>query len=144
MSKSPGGAGSKLSGAQWAGALTSWKKRKDNRKMDIESLVELKPNPDIPEIHPGDTVKVSLKIKEGERERTQAFQGIVIGSRKGKAGANFTVRRVTHGIGVERTFFLYSPLLEKVEVLRQGKVRRAKLNYLRGLSSKQARITEKR
>lgn len=112
--------------------------------MDVESLVELKPNANIPEIHPGDTVRVGFKIKEGEKERIQVFQGVVIGARKGKAGANFTVRRVTYGIGVERTFFLHSPLLEKVEVLRQGKVRRAKLYYLRSLSSKQARIKEKR
>ena len=112
--------------------------------MNIESVVEVKPNPNIPDIAPGDTVKVSAKIVEGERERIQVFQGVVIGLRRGGAGANFTVRHVFHGIGVERTFPLYSPLVEKVEVVRHGKVRRAKLYYLRGRSGKDSRIKEKR
>ena len=112
--------------------------------MNIASLVEVKPNPNIPDIAPGDTVKVSVKVVEGERERTQLFQGVVIRVRHGGVGANFTVRRVTYGVGVERTFPLYSPLVEKVEVVRHGKVRRAKLYYLRGLSGKAARIKEKR
>ena len=81
---------------------------------------------------------------EGERERTQQFQGVVIKVRGGGAGASFTVRRVAYGVGVERTFPLYSPLVEKVEVVRHGKVRRAKLYYLRGLSGKKARIKEKK
>ena len=80
--------------------------------MNIASVVELKPNPNIPDISPGDTVKVSAKIVEGERERIQVFQGVVIGLRRGGAGANFTVRHVFHGIGVERTFPFYSPLVE--------------------------------
>ena len=112
--------------------------------MSIDSLIEVKPNPDIPELAPGDTVKVSSKVVEGERVRTQVFQGVVIKVRHGRVGANFTVRRVAYGVGVERTFLLYSPLVEKVEVVRHGKVRRAKLYYLRGLSSKAARIKEKR
>jgi len=112
--------------------------------MSIASLVEVKPNPNIPDIAPGDTVKVSVKVVEGERERTQLFQGVVIRVRRGGVGANFTVRRVAYGVGVERTFPLYSPLVEKVEVVRHGKVRRAKLYYLRGLSGKAARIKEKR
>ena len=112
--------------------------------MNILSVVELKPNPNIPDISPGDTVKVSAKIVEGERERIQIFQGVVIGLRRGGAGANFTVRHVFHGIGVERTFPFYSPLVEKVEVVRHGKVRRAKLYYLRGRSGKASRIKEKR
>ncbi len=112
--------------------------------MNIASLIEVKPNPSIPEIAPGDTVKVSTKIVEGERERTQLFQGVVIRVRRGGAGTSFTVRRVAYGVGVERTFPLYSPLVEKVEVVRHGKVRRAKLYYLRGLSGKAARIKEKR
>ena len=112
--------------------------------MNITSVVELKPNPDIPDISPGDTVKVSAKIVEGERERIQVFQGVIIGLRRGGAGANFTVRHVFHGIGVERTFPFYSPLVEKVEVVRHGKVRRAKLYYLRGRSGKASRIKEKR
>ncbi|MBE9482240.1 MAG: 50S ribosomal protein L19 [Chloroflexi bacterium] len=112
--------------------------------MSVASLIEIKPNPNIPDIAPGDTVKVTTKIVEGERERTQLFQGVVIKVRRGGVGASFTVRRVTYGIGVERTFPLYSPLVDKVEVVRHGKVRRAKLFYLRGLSTKKARIKEKR
>jgi len=112
--------------------------------MNITSLVDIKPNPNIPELAPGDTVKVSAKIVEGERERIQMFQGVVIRVRKGRISANFTVRRVAYGVGVERTFPLHSPLVEKVEVVRHGKVRRAKLYYLRELSGKTARIKEKR
>ena len=112
--------------------------------MSIASLVEVKPNPGIPGIAPGDTVKVSIKVVEGERERTQLFQGVVIRMRRGESGGSFTVRRVAYGVGVERTFPLSSPLVEKVEVVRRGKVRRAKLYYLRGLSSKASRIKERR
>ena len=112
--------------------------------MNMASLIEVKSNPNIPVIAPGDTVKVSAKVVEGDRERIQVFQGVVIGVKRGGAGANFTVRRVAYGVGVERTFPLYSPLLEKVEVVRHGKVRRAKLFYLRGLSAKASRIKEKR
>ena len=112
--------------------------------MSVASLIEVKPNPNIPAFGSGDTVKVSAKIVEGEKERTQLFQGVVIKVRRGGTGASFTVRRVAYGIGVERTFPLYSPLVEKVEVVRQGKVRRAKLYYLRGLSARASRIKEKR
>ncbi len=112
--------------------------------MSVASLIEIKPNPNIPAFAPGDTVKVSVKIVEGEKERTQSFQGGVIKVRRGGAGASFTVRRVAYGIGVERTFPFQSPLVEKVEVVRQGKVRRAKLYYLRGLSARASRIKEKR
>jgi len=112
--------------------------------MDMASLIEVKPNPGIPPLAPGDTVKVSSKVVEGDRERTQVFQGVVIRVRRGGARANFTVRRVAYGIGVERTFPLYSPMVEKVEVARHGRVRRAKLYYLRGLSAKASRIKEKR
>ena len=112
--------------------------------MSMASLIEVKPNPNIPAFAPGDTVKVSAKIVEGDRERTQLFQGVVIKVRHNDTGGNFTVRRVTHGIGVERTFLFQSPLVEKVEVVRHGKVRRAKLYYLRGLSGKASRIKEKR
>jgi len=112
--------------------------------MSVASLIEVKPNPNIPPLSPGDTVKVSSKVVEGGKERTQVFQGVVIKVRRGGVGANFTVRRVAYGIGVERTFPLYSPLVEKVEVVRHGRVRRAKLYYLRGLSGKKARIKEKR
>jgi len=112
--------------------------------MSVASLIEVKPNPNIPVLAPGDTVRVSAKIVEGEKGRTQLFQGVVIKVRRGGTGASFTVRRVAYGIGVERTFPLYSPLVEKVEVVRQGEVRRAKLYYLRGLSAKASRIKEKR
>ncbi len=112
--------------------------------MNVASLIEVKPNPNIPALAPGDTVKVSAKVVEGDRERTQVFQGVVIGVRRGRVSANFTVRRVAYGVGVERTFPLYSPMVEKVEVVRHGKVRRARLYYLRGLSGKAARIKEKR
>jgi large subunit ribosomal protein L19 len=112
--------------------------------MNITSLVEMKKNPKIPDIAPGDTVRVSSRIVEGGKERIQVFQGVVIQMRRGGSGANFTVRHVAFGIGVERTFPLYSPLVEKVEVVRHGKVRRAKLYYLRGLSGKKARRKIKR
>ncbi len=113
--------------------------------MSVASLIEVKPNPNIPAFTPGDTVRVSAKIVEGEKERIQSFQGVVIKVRRGgAAGASFTVRRIAYGIGVERTFPLYSPLVERVEVVRRGKVRRAKLYYLRGLSAKASRIKEKR
>ena len=112
--------------------------------MNIAPLVEVKPNPNVPEVAPGDTVKVSTKLVESGRQHAQMFQGVVIKVRRGSAGASFTVRRVSYGVGVERTFPLNSPLLEKVEIVRHGKVRRAKLYYLRGRSGKLARIKEKR
>ena len=112
--------------------------------MNMESLVKVKPNPKIPTLTSGDTVKVSNKVVEGDKERTQVFQGVVIRVRHSGASSSFTVRRVTYGFGVERTFPIYSPRVEKVEVVRRGKTRRAKLYYLRGLSAKAARIKEKR
>ena len=112
--------------------------------MNIDALIESKPNPNIPELAPGDTVKVSAKVVEGERSRIQVFQGVVIKVSPGGASGNFTVRRVAYSVGVERTFPLYSPLVEKVEIIKHGKVRRARLFYLRGLSGKAARIKEKR
>ncbi|MAF85668.1 MAG: 50S ribosomal protein L19 [Dehalococcoidales bacterium] len=112
--------------------------------MNMASMIEVKSNPDIPVIAPGDTVNVRAKVVEGDRERIQAFQGVVIKVRHGAANASFTVRRVAYGIGVERTFLLNSPLLDGVEVVRHGKVRRAKLHYLRGRSGKASRLKEKR
>jgi len=112
--------------------------------MNIAQLIEVKPNPNIPSLAPGDTVKVNTKVVEGDKERTQVFRGVVIKIRHGADGGSFTVRRVTHGIGVERTFLFQSPLMEKVELTQHGKVRRAKLYYLRGRSGKAARIKEKR
>jgi large subunit ribosomal protein L19 len=112
--------------------------------MDLNGIVELKANPNIPEFRPGDTVRVSAKVVEGERERTQVFEGTVIRFRNASSSTSFTVRRIaSHSIGVERTFLLYSPRVEKVEVVRRGKVRRANLYYLRQRTGKAARIKEK-
>jgi len=99
---------------------------------------------DLPAFAPGDTVKVYVKIKEGEKERIQAFQGVVISKRKGRSNATFTVRKVSYGIGVERIFPLHSPLIDKIEVVSKGRVRRAKIYYLRKLRGKAARIKERR
>jgi len=99
---------------------------------------------DLPEFGSGDSVRVHVKIVEGSRERTQVFEGVVMRLRHGGLNKTFTVRRVTHGIGVERTFLLHSPRVERVEITRRGKVRRAQLYYLRGLSGKAARIKERR
>ena len=112
--------------------------------MNMASLTEVKPNPNIPALASGDTAKVKVKVSEGEKERAQTFQGVVIRIRNSADGGSFTVRRVAYGVGVERTFLFQSPLIEKVEVVRHGKVRRAKLYYLRGLSAKASRIKEKR
>jgi large subunit ribosomal protein L19 len=93
---------------------------------------------------PGDTVRVHVKVVEGEKERTQLFEGIVI-RRRGEGGrASFTVRRISYGVGVERTFPVHSPRIDKIDVVRHAKVRRAKLYYLRGLAGKAARLKEKR
>ncbi len=108
--------------------------------MDLKSIVQPKKNPKIPDFRPGDTVRVMARVVEGERERVQAFEGVVIRRRRGGISSNFTVRRVSHGVGVERTFPLYSPRLESVQVVRVGRVRRAKLYYLRKLVGKKARI----
>jgi large subunit ribosomal protein L19 len=112
--------------------------------MNIVNILDVKANPNIPILSPGDTVRVKQKVVEGEKSRTQVFQGVVIRVRHGGAGASFTVRRVTYGVGVERTFPIYSPLVEGVEVVRHGRVRRAKLYYLRGLSSRASRIKERK
>lgn len=113
------------------------------KKLDVASVVKFEPNPNVPDIHPGDTIKVHSKVIEGNRERVQVFQGTVIKIRSGGPDANFTVRRIAHGVGVERTFLFYSPRLQRVEVVRLGRVRRARLYYLRGRSGKAARIREK-
>jgi large subunit ribosomal protein L19 len=112
--------------------------------MNISSVIEVKPNPNIPEITSGDTVRVSTKIVEGDKERIQVFQGVIIRVRRRGPSSSFTVRRVAYGVGVERTFPLHSPRVEKVEIVRHGKKRRAKLYYLRGLSSRTARLKERR
>ena len=99
---------------------------------------------DIPAIKVGDTVKVSVRIQEGNKSRIQAYEGIVVDKSNGGIGATFTVRKISNGVGVQRTFPVNSPVIDKVEVLRHGKVRRAKLTYLKGLSAKNARIKEVR
>ncbi len=96
-----------------------------------------------PEFRPGDTVKVHVKIKEGDRERIQLFEGLVIKKRGGGISETFTVRKISYGVGVERTFPVHAPNVDKIEVIRCGKVRRAKLNYIRTLSAKGARIKER-
>ena len=112
--------------------------------MEAAQLFKSDPNPNIPDFGPGDTVRVNFRIREGDRERIQAFQGVVIRRQNGKGpAANFTVRRITAGIGIERIFPIYSPLIESLEVTRRGSVRRAKLYYLRGLQGRAARIKEK-
>ena len=98
---------------------------------------------DMPEFGPGDTVSVHVKVREGDKERTQVFQGVVIKRRGSGINKTFTVRKISNGVGVERIFPLYSPNIQKVERLREGKVRRAKLYYLRNLTGKAARIGEK-
>lgn len=97
----------------------------------------------IPEFSPGDTVVVQVKIKEGDRERLQAFEGVVIGKRNRGLNSAFTVRKMSHGVGVERTFQTHSPLIDSVSVVRRGDVRQAKLYYLRDRSGRSARIAEK-
>jgi large subunit ribosomal protein L19 len=99
---------------------------------------------DLPGFAPGDTVKVHVKIKEGEKERIQVFQGVVISKRGGGTRATFTVRKVSYGIGVERIFPLHSPIIDKIEVMTHGRVRRSKIYYLRKLRGKAARIKERR
>lgn len=113
--------------------------------MDYIRLIEEEQmRQDLPAFRPGDTVRVSLKVREGNRERIQQFEGVVIRIRGVGLSKTFTVRRVSYGVGVERTFPLHSPQIEKLEVLRRGKVRRARLYYLRNLRGKAARIKERR
>jgi len=112
--------------------------------MEPAQIVKADANPNIPAFGPGDTVRVNFRIREGDRERIQAFQGVVIRLANGNGpAANFTVRRISAGIGIERIFPFFSPLIESLEVTRRGSVRRAKLYYLRGLQGRAARIKEK-
>lgn len=110
----------------------------------IDVLEKENENKNAPTINIGDTVKVFSKIKEGEKERIQAYEGVVIAKKNGSVRETFTVRRVTYGIGVEKTFPLHSPLIDHVEVIRQGKPRRAKLYYIRGLTGKAAKVKERK
>lgn len=113
--------------------------------MDLIRIVESEQlRNDIPSFNVGDTVKVHVKVKEGNRERVQVYEGAVLKRQGGGLSETFTVRRISYGIGVERTFPVHSPMLDKIEVVRKGKVRRAKLNYLRGRMGKAAKIKELR
>ena len=98
---------------------------------------------DMPDFRPGDTVKVHIRIIEGNKERVQVYQGVVIRRKRGNMNATFTVRKISHGVGVEKTFALHSPRLEKVEIVTRGRVRRSRLYYLRELRGKAARISER-
>ena len=108
----------------------------------IRSIERQQLRTDLPEFRVGDTIRVFVKVVEGSRERLQAFEGTVIAKRNGSSRETFTVRRVSYGIGVERTFPLHSPRVDHIEVIRRGKVRRAKLYYLRNLQGKAAKIKE--
>ena len=109
-------------------------------KEQVEKLVEGR---QIPDFGPGDTLRISVKVVEGERERLQAFEGVCIARKNAGVNSNFTLRKISYGEGVERVFPLYSPRLANIEVVRRGRVRRAKLYYLRGRTGKAARIAEK-
>ena len=110
--------------------------------MDLRELEKEQLKSDLPEFGPGDTVKVHVKVREGDKERIQIFEGVVIGRRGGGVRESFTVRKVSYGIGVERVFPVHSPGLNRIEVDRHGKVRRAKLYFLRALKGKAARLEE--
>jgi large subunit ribosomal protein L19 len=111
------------------------------KQLEQEQITKLAKT--IPDFEPGDTVLVNVKVVEGERTRLQAYEGVCIGRSGSGINENFTVRKISYGEGVERVFPLYSPLVDSIKVVRRGKVRRAKLYYLRGLRGKSARITEK-
>jgi large subunit ribosomal protein L19 len=118
-------------------------KKMTNKTSIIAALEKEQMSKEIPEFSPGDTVVVQVKVKEGSRERLQAFEGVVLAKRNRQLNSSFTVRKISNGIGVERTFQTYSPLVDSIEVKRRGAVRRAKLYYLRELSGRAARIKEK-
>ena len=112
-------------------------------QLEQEQMATLTNGKTIPDFAPGDTLQVNVKVVEGTRERVQAYEGVCIARAGGGLNENFTVRKISYGEGVERVFPLYGPLLDSIKVLRRGRVRRAKLYYLRGLRGKAARITEK-
>ncbi|MFB3925279.1 MAG: 50S ribosomal protein L19 [Syntrophales bacterium] len=111
--------------------------------MNIIELIEKEQmRADIPDFSPGDTVKVYVKIVEGQKERIQVFEGAVIRKKRGNSRASFTVRKISYGVGVERTFPLHSPVIDRIEVVSKGKVRRSRLYYLRGRKGKEAKIKD--
>ncbi|HDZ49015.1 hypothetical protein LCGC14_0072120 [marine sediment metagenome] len=114
-----------------------------NKSKVIQAIESEQMGKEIPAFSPGDTIVVQVKVKEGTRERLQAFEGVVIGKRNRGLNSAFTVRKISHGVGVERTFQTYSPLVDSLEVKRRGDVRQAKLYYLRERSGRSARIKEK-
>jgi len=113
------------------------------KQLETEQVTKLTAGKEIPEFQPGDTVIVNVKIIEGERSRVQAYEGVCIGRAGAGINENFTVRKISYGEGVERVFPLYSPMIDSIKVVRKGKVRRAKLYYLRGRRGKSARIVER-
>ena len=113
------------------------------KEIEKEQMAKLAAGKDIPDFQPGDTLIVNVKIVEGERTRVQAYEGVCIGRAGSGLNENFTVRKISYGEGVERVFPLYSPMIDSIKVVRRGKVRRAKLYYLRGRRGKSARIVEK-
>jgi large subunit ribosomal protein L19 len=113
------------------------------QQLEKEQVEKLSTGKDIPDFQPGDTVLVNVKVVEGERTRIQAYEGVCIARSGAGLHENFTVRKISYGEGVERVFPVYSPMLDSIKIVRRGKVRRAKLYYLRGLRGKAARITEK-
>ena len=113
------------------------------QELDKEQLEKLSAGKTIPDFGPGDTVVVNVKVVEGERSRVQAYEGVCIGRNGGGIHESFTVRKISYGEGVERVFPIYSPMIDSIKLVRRGKVRRAKLDYLRGLRGKSARIVEK-
>ncbi|HAW12771.1 MAG: 50S ribosomal protein L19 [Bulleidia sp.] len=110
----------------------------------VEKITREQLRTDIPAFKVGDTVKVHVRIKEGAKTRIQMYEGVVVDRNNGGIGATFTVRKISSGVGVQRTFPVHSPIIDKIEVVRRGRVRRAKLTYLKGLSAKNARIKEDR
>jgi large subunit ribosomal protein L19 len=113
------------------------------QELEKEQVAKLSAGKEIPDFRPGDTVIVNVKVVEGERARVQAYEGVCIGRAGSGLNENFTVRKISYGEGVERVFPIYSPMIDSIKIVRRGKVRRAKLYYLRGLRGKAARITEK-
>jgi large subunit ribosomal protein L19 len=113
------------------------------KQIEQEQITKLTEKKEIPDFGPGDTLIVNVKVVEGERSRVQAYEGVCIARAGGGINQSFTVRKISYGEGVERVFPLYSPMVDSIKVVRRGKVRRAKLYYLRGLRGKKARITEK-
>jgi large subunit ribosomal protein L19 len=125
-----------------AGAATEFEVMDIIQEIDKEQLAKLSAKKDIPDFEPGDTVLVNVKVVEGDKSRVQAYEGVCIGRSGGGLNESFTVRKISYGEGVERVFPLYAPMIDPIKLVRRGKVRRAKLYYLRGLRGKKARITE--